>query len=227
MMQSAVFYPRGAMWFAAACITASFILQKIVEKNLRILPVTLTALCLYLFALLGNTYFFLIQDFFFGKLIKIYLYFCISARNGVFLFLFFWSGYLLSVTKIKDYVLNHSGIGIVAVILSYIGLIAETVFCYGKNVADDSSLFFSFIILIPMMTALSLKFRCSMKLPYRKFRTASTVFFFSHSFVYMALEIFVLPKSGGISEFLITAAVCVFIWFIYERMNLKVLRAVF
>lgn len=98
-----IFYPRGALWFLQACIIGSLIYYLFVrfKKQKLIFPVGIS---LYIFALSCNSYNFLFDEIpFISNFLDQYLYYCISARNGVFVgFLYIALGiycYKLKIAK--------------------------------------------------------------------------------------------------------------------------------
>ena len=96
VIQQMLFYPKGAMWFVLALIVSSYILEFFLKKKTTVIVMSISALGLYIFALLCNNYYFIIEKKAFGKIIKLYMHYCISARNGVFLFIYMFVGYLIS-----------------------------------------------------------------------------------------------------------------------------------
>lgn len=88
-IRSAIFYPLGAMWFIAACIVGSYILQCVLKYKVNVAIVSVISILLFVFALFSNTYYFLIQDTWYKEIVDMYLWLCVSARNGIFLFIYF------------------------------------------------------------------------------------------------------------------------------------------
>ena len=84
------------MWFLWALIVGSYILEFCLKKKVKIPVMCTIAVGLFLFALLCNTYYFIVKDTAFDIVVKQYMRFCISARNGVFLFIYMLIGYIIS-----------------------------------------------------------------------------------------------------------------------------------
>lgn len=118
-----VFYPPLAMWFVAACIISSIILQFVLYKKWDIKVITIIASCLFLVALFCNTYYFVIEGSFLQNSVDLYLKLCISARNGLFLFAYMWMGYLLSRNNIYQWLKNNDKKVNVILIVSCIPLV--------------------------------------------------------------------------------------------------------
>lgn len=91
-IRNIIFYPEGALWYVQASIVGIWIVYcfKKYNKSKWLLPI---GICLYIFALLCNNYYFVIENVAFAKIVDLYLYVSKSARNGLFYgFLFLWLG---------------------------------------------------------------------------------------------------------------------------------------
>lgn len=77
-IRSVVFYPKGALWYIQACLVGVWIIP--------------AGIILYIFALICNSYNFLVYDTKIGKMVDLLLLIIHSARNGLFygFFLFSW-----------------------------------------------------------------------------------------------------------------------------------------
>lgn len=150
IMQLAIFYPKGATWFVAACILAVLIISLFWE-NKRCLMVF--AVLGYVFAMLCNSYYFVIQDTFLQKIVDLYMKVCISARNGVFVGLLY-IGIGMWLSKPQNIIERLTSTRLVFFLaLLYVCLFLEVTFCYGKPYLDDTSLFIS----MPLFSALLLE----------------------------------------------------------------------
>ncbi len=67
-VQTAIFYPRGAMWFVGACIIAAFIIKCLWKNKYREFIIWGIGITGYAFALCCNTYYFLIEGTIFQKI---------------------------------------------------------------------------------------------------------------------------------------------------------------
>ena len=137
-----VFYPWGALWYIFALIVSIFILSKFYQKNKYVEPV-LVGFFLYLFALICNSYYFVISNSGYIKMIvDSYLDFCFTARNGLFVGLLFVSlGGLLYKLREEKKIFNTRS-NIFYFVCCYMILLFEITIIRKNITADDSSLFF-------------------------------------------------------------------------------------
>lgn len=148
VIRSILFYPFGALWYLHASIIAILLLYSFIRKGLLNYALLL-GIGLYAFALICNSYYFLIEGTALQTIVDLYLYIFASARNGVFVgFLFMGLGIWLS-QNFNDG--EKRRVSLIGLMISFITLTIEVTYVYGKNFADDGSLFLSFIILIPSL----------------------------------------------------------------------------
>lgn len=224
-IRTIVFYPRGAMWFVAACIVSSLILQIVIDKRLSEKKIFVSAIILYMFALCSNTYYFLLENSFFGSIVDLYLKICISARNGVFLFIFFLSGYVISLPKVKKWLEENSFKAQIIFVTSIILFVLEVCFTYGKSTRDDNSLFISFIIFIPLLVHFASRYNLKTELPYKGMRSLSTVIYYVHSVVIGILDN-ILEIRAEI-KFIIVILCCIVVYMFSRRSKKEFVKKMF
>lgn len=226
VIKTAFFYPRNSMWFVAACFVGAGVLQIIIRCNINKKLVTVVAIFLYCFALLSNTYYFFIIGKPIQSLIDVYLEICISPRNGIFMFLFIWLGYLLYCSNIQKVVRAYKWCigGGLCICIGLLGV--EAFICYGKETADDNSLFFIFIVLIPSLVLWALEHNVEWKLPYNSCRTLSRTIYYTHPVVNQVVRGF-LKISNGFFRFGLTCIVCVGLWCLFRKSSNKFVRKTF
>ena len=153
-----LFYPRGALWYLQAVIIGALLLLPfcISKKETRaILP----AVLLYLVALFGNRYFFVVEGTAVGKLYLTYERYFLSVRNGLFVgFPFMLGGVLIARYEdaIQAYIESHKAYfgGLFAFLL--LAAFCEALLIESKEGHDDNSQYFSYLLLIPTLLCLLL-----------------------------------------------------------------------
>lgn len=143
MILHILFYPYGALWYVQASLIGAFILSKVYKKlNLALIM----GLFLYMFALLCNNYYFLIENRpVISSIIDTYMSIFISGRNGLF-FGFFFLALGAKCRQLEKKKITF--LMLIPVILIYI---AE-IFCIRSLThIDDGALFITYIVLIPML----------------------------------------------------------------------------
>ncbi len=205
-VRTAICYPQGAMWFVAACIVDSIILQLIIDKKIKTRNVTIIALLLFGFALVSNSYYFLIENTFFQIIVDIYRRVFMSVRNGVFLFVYMWLGYLLSNANVNEFLNKKRKWVRIILFVSLITLVAEVNYTYGKHVVDDSSVFVSFLVAVPLLVFECINYQLRSKLPYREMRSLSTVLYYVHPPFTNCIKM--LWDLNGVLFFCIVCACC-------------------
>lgn len=223
-VRTAIFYPMGAMWFVLACIVASLVIEKLFYHKNRNTFILLIGLCGYAYALLANTYYYIVENSLVGKFIQIYLKVCVSARNGFFVgIIFLWFGIVIANPKFYRAAIEQIFLIWGLFITSWITFFMEVYFAYGKNVADDSSLFISFLVMMPTGIILALRYNMSMNLPYKKMRKFSTCAYFSH---HLFCDIAGFFMSGGVVKFGIVLGLSALFYALEEKCDNKYLHKI-
>jgi len=156
LAKAAIFYPYGALWYVWASIVASLLLYWFIKSEKIVLALFLGFIC-YLFALLCNSYYSLIENTVFQQSVDAYLRIATSARNGVFVgFLLLGIGIWLAgfgsrlqETKVRRF-------SWICLLFSLITLFLEVTYIKNKTVADDNSLFLSQLVMVPALLILLL-----------------------------------------------------------------------
>lgn len=217
IVQYALFYPKGAMWFLWALIVSSFLLEFFLKHKVPVSVMGVIALALFAFALLCNTYYFVVENTAFSTVVEGYLSACVSARNGVFLFVYMLLGYMLSSERGKE---RGKGSLRVACIIGFGLLVWEAISLQNVNKLDDSSLFLSYLFLIPAFILLLT--RSESPVPHnRELRSLSGVMYYTHPVFSSPLKLFL---SGGWMRFSIVLAATLIVWLLTRRSGNKIIK---
>lgn len=150
IIKHAVFYPWGALWFVQACIVGALLLYPFVKRN-NFLGALLVASLLYLWALVCNNYFFVVQGTFLEPYIHVFMNLCISARNGVFVgFVYLAIGFFVARKNI--------GVSIIFTIMVFFIYLLEILMLKNKTALDDSALYVSQLLVVPIIFIKALNF---------------------------------------------------------------------
>lgn len=182
IIKKIIFYPWGALWFVLAVIVAIGILYFFLRKDKLNLALILSGF-LFIIALLGNSYYFVLEGTFFKDLMDIYIKICISVRNGVFVgFPIFTAGVYIAqkenvIENIKKYKLY-----LCFAILILIQIF-EVTFIRDNNYIDDHSLFFTTIFIVAILLMLCIKYKNIYfnKVNTKLLRNLSTSIYFMHA----------------------------------------------
>lgn len=178
LIKETIFYPYGALWYIYALLIAIIILYFFYKRKKYILPVII-GFILYIFALVCNSYYFVIDNIpILKKIVDTYMKIFVSARNGIFVGILFVSlGVLLAkyIDKIKNIKLRYP---IIITIVLYLMLIVEVYVVKGRNVLDDSSIY----IITPFISTMIvyLLIVLSRNKAHPKIRNLSTGIYFIH-----------------------------------------------
>ena len=154
IIRSIIFYPGGKLWYIQASIVGVWLIYLIKKVGWDRYTILIGGI-LYLFALVNNSYYFMIENNLIGKIVKINMMITNSARNGIFVGLFFISLGIVSSkihNKYNEIIKARfilAGISITLFIL----YVFEIFILRDKNFCDDKSLFvvlplfvFSFVL---------------------------------------------------------------------------------
>ena len=162
-----VFYPQGALWFVQACIVAAILVFPFMRLKNGVNICLAIGTVLYVFALLCNTYFFVVENSRFESVFSGFLSFCGSARNGLFVgFIFISLG--MKCYDIFEKLQKGSGQGTTVLFFAAIALVVyifEVVILHlnGCSSRDDNSLYISQLVWIPLLFLSSVLF--SVRIP--------------------------------------------------------------
>lgn len=224
-VHNAIFYPPGAMWFISASMIAAIIIALLFNHEKFLVIVAILG---YSFALITNTYYYLIENTPVQDFVDAYLDLFVSGRNGFFVGIIqFGAGVFLFRYKEKFEKLSTCKV-VFLTILCYGVLFVETLFSYGKQTRDDSSLF----LIMPLLSIFLFELAKRIKLPYSgevslKYRTFSKQLFFLHPFfnVYIGYVLFYLTKNGVI-QFLYVFACCLAVMLWRKRTNKRWIKMI-
>ena len=158
-LQDILVYPKGALWYIQALIVAVLLLMPFIlcrKTHHAIIP----ALVLFVLSVLGNRYYFLIENTPMGQLYLQYEQIFLTTRNGLFVGLpFVLSGYLISLLEPLLTKSHRKTTGV---------LVISTLFFFGTCCAEytlirpytgrENALYFSYIALVPVFFTLSAHF---------------------------------------------------------------------
>ena len=162
VIQSILFFPRGALWYVWASILGVVMLYPFLRKRKLIyaLPV---ALVLYIAGLLANNYYFLANGITWLKpIVDGYLSICLTSNNAPFVgFVFLLIGMLIS--EYDEKLAGKRGVIACALLLAVSGvlMVCEAKFIWDKgNIAGDGAFYVSQLVYVPAAFFLSTKVKC-------------------------------------------------------------------
>lgn len=218
-----IFYPKAGMWFVASMMLAALIIS-ILYKHEALLIIL--AIIGYSFALITNSYYFLIEGTAFQILVDTYLQYFVSARNGLFVGLsFFGTGIFISRREKNGIRFNAFQSYIIFIVL-LVAYILEILLLFGKMSADDNSIFISSALVSGSLFIASK----NIKMPYNKnvsivMRDLSKYIFFTHSFVMSYLSFVISRITQNELIILIHALViCSIIYLISKKSDYKFIK---
>ena len=226
ILRQVVFYPWGALWFTLALIVAILMEYYFLKKKKLKIAIVL-GIVFYIIALLGNSYYFVLEGTPLKGLMDIYRKVCITTRNGVFeAFPIFTIGvYIASKEKSIERVSNSKlAFSFILIILIQI---LEVTFIRNCNYIDDHSLFITTIFIVSIMLMICIKFR-SVKLKFvnnKLLRNLSTGIYFLHSPILQYTSILNL-KITNWQMFFITIFLSITICLILYKINNKYINYV-
>lgn len=204
LIRKIIFYPWGALWYVLAVIIAIIIIIPFYRRD-KIKNAMIIGGVLYIFALICNNYYFLVENTVIQKIVDIYLKICISSRNGVFVGLYFVS------TGIYIAKLTQNGVNLnnlknkLLFVISYILLLGEIFLIKGQHYKDDHALFIMFIILIPEMFIFFMNL--NIKIDTKIIRNYSTGIYFMHAFIRDIIKAILLITNSSINCWLMFGSV--------------------
>ena len=180
LLRLAILNPWTALWYIWVVILFLVIykiLLNITKDKINIRKLITISYALYIFALLCNNYYFLIENTYIQDLIDLYMKVFITPRNIIFLNIFMLTGMYFAKYKnvIKNIKINRI---VIVSTLSFVVLILETLLLKDKSFVDDSSLYISFLVFIPSLFILMLKFKSNKDTTL--IRNLSTGIYFMH-----------------------------------------------
>lgn len=224
-IHNAVFYPLGAMWFVASCMVAVVLITGLNKQR----QIVLFMGCLgYMFALLCNTYYFLVEGTMIGRFVDLYLQYFVSARNGIFIgvFLFGIGTYLADKGEAICKKLGRSIYLLLGVTLCL--QIVESILLYGNSMRDDASLYLT----MPVLSALVFLVSLMWNMPYGNktslyLRRLSGYVYFIHPLLNASIGtvILITVKSTMLNTFVIASG-CMIVWFLTRNSDSVFIRKI-
>lgn len=218
LIKSVCFYPWGALWYILALIVAYILIYPFLKRKKHIMPLII-GFILYLFAILSNSYYFLIEGTWLQTIVDNYLEIFISSRNGLFVGFFYVAigNYLLfkKDTKIRN--------NIIFIIIGMLSLILETALIRNNHYIEDHSLFFSLIIIIPNLVLLLTKI--SNNKSSKIYRNLSIGIYVLHRPILGYLEYFT-SISSSLVKFIIVLVLSTAIAYILQKINNKYINKI-
>lgn len=216
IIRHVVFYPWGALWFIQACIVGSFLLYPFASRKKFVMPVVMGS-CLYVWALICNNYFFLVQDTPFEGYVKIYMDTCISARNGFFVgFVYLAIGHMLSQIRLNF----NNAVMKCSMVLIFVLFILEIVCLKNQASLDDSALYLMQLFFVPMLFLVSTKINIGFSSrPSKMLRDFSIGVYLLHRPILSFFELLGLNYLPNFGLWLIVVIVCLGICYLAFRRN--------
>ncbi len=180
-IHNSIFYPQAGMWFISSMMIAALVIS-IFYKHEAVL-IVLAIVC-YSFALLNNSYYFLIEGTAFQNLVDAYLQYFVSARNGFFVGLPFFGTGVFIARREKQGIQFTPLQGCLLFTVFLVAYIIEIILLFGKTSADDNSIFLTSALvsgaLFIITNNISMPYSISASMV---MRDLSKYIFFTHSFV--------------------------------------------
>ena len=209
------------LWFVLALIVAIFIEYIFLKKN-KIKIAIILSIMLYCIALLGNSYYFLIEGTPFQNIMDIIIKVFSIVRNGIFVgFPLFTVGICIAFYEKKICNINNKIVYILLVFFILTQAI-EATFIRGKNYMDDystfiSTIFVSTILLIICIKNKDVKFK---RIDTKRLRSLSTGFYYMHFSIEKYMLILV-PTLSNWSILVITILILIITNYILLKINNK------
>lgn len=199
LVRDFVFYPWGALWYISSLIVAVLLINVLLKK-ISLKKILIISSILYLFALICNNYYFLVQNNFIGRIIDTYMKICESGRNGLFVGLLFVSLGVFIYDLFAKKKINY-WICFIGMIISYALLVGEIFLIRGQRFLDDGSLYIMLVIFIPFFIAYFTKYQSKLNTTF--VRKLSTGIYYSHRFIIKICELLLPLIVVGYSKVLL------------------------
>ncbi len=209
------------IWFVLALIVAICIDYIFLKKNKMKLAIFFSII-LYSIALLGNSYYFLIEGTQIQYIIDIIIKIFTMVRNGIFVgFPLFTVGICVAFYENKIYRISNTKLYIL-LIFFILTQILEVTFIRGKNYKDDHSIFVSIIFIATILLIICIK---NKNIRFKRINTTllrnlSTGIYYMHIPVKWYVSL-LIPSMGDWSIFLIMIFVTIIANIILLRINNK------
>lgn len=223
LIRTAIFYPRGAMWFVLASMLAVLMIGALWRKRGLLMFIAIAG---YTFALLCNNYYFIIDGTPAGNLAMTFVRIFVSARNflGVGL-LQVGLGMWLSSSSCPISKWDRRAV-LLALLACSVILLLEVSYTYGKPFLDDGSLFVS----MPIIAILVLELCLRLRMPYsravsQEMRKLSGDLYYLHPPINQTAGEAIMALSGSVAlRFLTVLALCSLVCIVVRRCGNEVVR---
>lgn len=219
VLKHILFLPYGPVWFLSACAVGILILSVFIKRN-SINLALLTGGGLYIFALLCNNYYFLIQGTIIQPIVDVYTTLFISPRNGIFTGFFF----LALGTKCSMLVDKWENKRLfTALVFSYFLYLIECVTVQIVGIPkDDGSLYIMHIVVVPILLLLTAQYSVDVDENLaKKLRNYSMGIYLLHAPILWFLWLF---SENGFINFIITIVISITMCTISYRSKNKLIN---
>ena len=173
-----LFNPWGALWYVLALIVAVLLIIPFLKRD-KIEYAVIIGAILYIFALLCNNYYFLVENTIFEQIIDKYLEIFITERNGLFVGLYFVSigMYISNIITNKNVRINYK-VHTLILVISYLLFLLEILLIKNNIRKEEHSLFIMLTIVAPELFILTARLKGNYNT--KLLRNYSTGIYFTH-----------------------------------------------
>ena len=220
-----IFYPKGALWFIQACIVGVWIIYYMIKYKKTNLLIPISVVC-YVFALICNSYYFLVEGTSFGNIISNIVNITYSVRNGIFVGVpYLYLGMMIS----KIHNLRKLSKISLAILMIISGIIYYIELCLVRNahMMDDGSLFIMLPVFISFLLLFVLNYSSDNNKLILTMRNLSTGMYILHSplnllFYYGMIVVFDYHALGIIRFFFTLLSSLIMCIISYNSKNSKI-----
>ena len=219
LIQSILFYPYGALWYIQAMIIGVWMLYYFVLRKNKIKYGGLIGGPLFLIALICNSYYFVVEDSLFGKVVDFCLEITVSARNGIFYgFFVLWIGMISYYFYEKKHItIKYAIIGFIICYLLYLNEIRLLI---DKTMKDDGSIFLMSIPVAFFLLLISVNYKTTSKKTIILRNLSTGVYLLHRPLLYiLTIMKMVCPITIGheVQFFLVAGSAVLICLFIYKK----------
>ncbi len=223
LIRKVFFYPWGALWYILALMVAVFILSRFYKRGKFIFPIIIGS-CLYIFALISNSYYFVIDNIsIFKRVVDLYNEIFISSRNGIFVGLLFVSVGVFLAKMYKSESLFSLKKNVLFFLICYLVLVFEVTFIRNRAYIEDNSLFVVMPFLIFFFVSILLQVSNNKK--YTKLRSYSICLYLVHRPVIAYIGLF-SNLLYGVNLFIIVIVISFIICYFLINSKNKYIRLI-
>lgn len=174
-----LFHPRGAMWYIQALIIGVLLWGWFIEHK-KVGTGIVIGIILYGIGSFANSYNYIIKETTFENLVNGYINIFNTSRNGVFMGFALVGLGIYIADKGFHVVKENRKKYIVLSALAFVMLTCEIIMCKYKGWIDNHSMFYSILILAPMLFLLASSVKTERKKFYMVARKLSAGIYYSH-----------------------------------------------